>query len=202
MLTKFQQNVLEALKDTALGREGLIVDTLFKRNVISEINDLIKDGLVVEINSFISFKYLPNGTYYGLAGEEYPQNEEEWSRYSNTGASKKISFSEFKQALKDGEYDERKEEKGQNKLDKYWNDHFKSKSKKYYLNYFKRDLSESIVAISENIRSGMSPEDNIFDLFVRFSTDDIIEDVHSGEFLDEKFVIKWLVNVLENKMEK
>ncbi len=198
MLTKFQQNVLKSLKDSSLGREGLVVDALFKPNSINGINDLIKDGLVVELNHFTN---LPNNTHYGLPDEEYPQTEEEWSKYRHTGASKKITFGEFKLALNLGEYDEQKEKDGIEEIDKYWNDNFKSKSEKYYLNYFKKNLSDFFILRSENIRSGMSPKDNIFDLFIKSPTDDIVEDVNSGEFLDEKFVIKWLINVLESKKE-
>ena len=64
-------------------------------------------------------------------------------------------------------------------------------------------MSDCVVAVSENIRAGMSPEENIFNLFVKFPHDEIFEEVDLGEFSgvkeDKKFVLNWLLKVLEEK---
>ncbi len=132
-LSETEEQVIKALRDTVLGREGSIFLAMFSGEGRQAAEKLIKRGIVVHIkghqNSF-------NQEFIGLAGELYPESNDEFNEYRTSGYSEKGSYSEFLDAQEAGEikWDSKKIsefiDKDVQKLFKQ-----KMKTKDFFINY-------------------------------------------------------------------
>src|SRR5574343_148532 len=93
-----ENQVVGALRNTALGREGSIFIDMFSGEGRRAVEKLIKRGIVVKIESHASG--LMNRQMIGLADEIYPETHEEFQDYRDSGWSERGSYREFLNAKK------------------------------------------------------------------------------------------------------
>lgn len=167
-LSADENQLIEALKTSALGREGLIFKDMLRGEGYKAMKTLMLRGIVVDIKAFRTFSHLPNHDHIGLASEEYPETQEDWLDYRDSGMSLHVSFTKFKQLRKDGKIKWLAED-----LRKFCNEdiqqefekRFETKKKKepFWVNYFGK--LDGIQNAQELIREGKSAEE-IFRIMV------------------------------------
>lgn len=98
-LNEIEQEIIRALKTSALGREGLIFeDLLYKHS--GAIKSLKERGIIFNIP--LNPVQCGHGHYLGVVGEEYPMTREDWNDYRSSLASNNMSFTEFKKEREKG----------------------------------------------------------------------------------------------------
>lgn len=98
-LTELEQQLIECLKTTTLGREGMVTDALLRDRRVAD--SLVEKGIVFHLEK--SRLRTVQGNHLGLVGEEYPMTPEEFDDYRNSTESDSMSYTAFKQAKERGE---------------------------------------------------------------------------------------------------
>lgn len=90
-----RDDIYKALKETTLGREGLVAIEMMRSEGQEELRRMEKEGLVKKLPVMGSWV---SGTPYGLVGERYPKTLKDLLEYRQSGSTK--MYSEYNQSKK------------------------------------------------------------------------------------------------------
>ena len=94
-LTKDEQLIFHILRDSVLGREGMILGPFFS-SIRGALQSMVDKGVVRRLPEVEIYSAAACKENYGLVGEEYPENEEDWSFFRGTEASLTMTYGDFR----------------------------------------------------------------------------------------------------------
>jgi hypothetical protein len=189
-LTPLEQDVIRALKTSVLGREGSIFYEMFSGDGQRAVDSLMEKGIVVEIKGHQSYS---NHLFIGLYNEVYPESQQEFIEYRNSGYSEKGSYSEFIAAQHTGKV-KWDAARISSFLDNDVQNLFKEKMQTtdFFINYCNKVI-EAIQYAQKLVREDNSADEVLVKLFTKYMSDSFT----NLEPIDKN----WYINIIEKRIE-